>query len=269
MICVYKIQSNIKPERIYIGSAASGFRHRKALHLYNLRHNNHHSKKLQNHFNKYGESDLVFSILICCEKENILDREQFFLDSIKPWFNNSKKAGNCLGVKHSLESRHNMSKSHIGLIRTESHRRNNSIARMGIRLSDEHKQKLRLSTLGKKQSPETIARRIASNTGKKRSEEVKQKMRGRTISEESRKKLSESRKGIVFSKEHKERMSIARKGKSPWNKGLAKLSNEAIGEIRDLLMTMSQKSIAGIYKVNQSHISRIKSNLSCNGTDNP
>ena len=60
---IYKIQSVIKPDRCYIGSGVC-IKSRWNRHLCDLRHNRHWSKKLQNHYNKYGESDLQFSILL-------------------------------------------------------------------------------------------------------------------------------------------------------------------------------------------------------------
>ena len=66
---IYKIQSIIKPERIYIGSAVN-ICDRWRCHLKDLKNGNHGNGKLQNHFNKYGEIDLQFSILLGCEKQD-------------------------------------------------------------------------------------------------------------------------------------------------------------------------------------------------------
>ena len=52
---IYKIQSIIKPERCYIGSAVN-IQKRWRDHKRELRNNKHSNKKLQNHCNKYGES---------------------------------------------------------------------------------------------------------------------------------------------------------------------------------------------------------------------
>lgn len=97
---IYKIESKLKPERIYIGSTINiNIRWNK--HLTDLKKNRHHSIKLQNHYNKYGESDLQFSILVECEKENLLKIEQEFIDSYKPYFNICPIAGNCTGIHRS------------------------------------------------------------------------------------------------------------------------------------------------------------------------
>jgi len=108
---IYKIQSQIKPERIYIGSAID-INHRWKMHINDLRKNKHGSIKLQRHFSKYGEVDLQFSILLGCDKEDLIKTEQYFIDSYNPFFNICKTAGSWLGHRHSAESRKKQSDSH-------------------------------------------------------------------------------------------------------------------------------------------------------------
>jgi group I intron endonuclease len=96
---VYKIQSKIKPDRVYIGSAIDIYQ-RWRLHLYHLRKNCHGSKFLQRHFNKYGIDDFQFSIILLCDKQFLVSSEQHFLDTYKPLFNNCKVAYSPLGIKH-------------------------------------------------------------------------------------------------------------------------------------------------------------------------
>jgi group I intron endonuclease len=104
MIGIYKIQSLLKSGRCYIGSAIN-LGKRWHLHLFELRHNKHHSRKLQNHVNKYGIDDLRFSILLGCDKDDLIANEQYFIDSYNPYFNICKIAGNVTGRKFSIESR--------------------------------------------------------------------------------------------------------------------------------------------------------------------
>lgn len=110
---IYKIQSLIKPERIYIGSAIN-IASRWCQHLSKLKKGNHASKKLQNHFNKYGKNDLMFSILFGCAKDNLISTEQFFIDAHKPWFNIRLKAESNLGIVFSDETKKIMSESKKG-----------------------------------------------------------------------------------------------------------------------------------------------------------
>jgi len=110
---IYKIQSTINPARCYIGSAIN-ISKRWWRHLQQLRDNNHHSKKLQRHYNKYGKNDLVFSIIIGCDKDDLITTEQFFIDSLKPYFNSCKIAGSQLGMKQSDESNQKRRKALLG-----------------------------------------------------------------------------------------------------------------------------------------------------------
>ena len=114
-ICgIYQIQSKIKYNKIYVGSAIDIYL-RWLGHIEELRKNKHHNPKLQCHYNKYGESDLQFSILLGCEKEDLLKYEQFFIDSLNPWFNIQKVAGSPLGKKMSDEEKRKHSEAMKGI----------------------------------------------------------------------------------------------------------------------------------------------------------
>jgi len=86
---VYIIKSTIKPERVYVGSSKN-IAKRWHYHLSDLKKNVHHAKKLQRHFNKYGEADLQFSILMECTESDLLTIEQGFIDQLDPYFNSNK-----------------------------------------------------------------------------------------------------------------------------------------------------------------------------------
>ena len=53
---------------------------------------------------KYGFSKFSFYILEYCTSENVIEREQYFLDTIKPEYNIVEKAGSTIGYKHTEES---------------------------------------------------------------------------------------------------------------------------------------------------------------------
>ena len=107
---IYKIQSKCKPERVYIGSA-SDICQRWRAHMSLLRKNKHHSDKLQRHYNKYGKEDLLFSVLVCCDGQNLLDNEQFFIDSYNPYFNNCPLAKSRKGSKSTEETKKKISEA--------------------------------------------------------------------------------------------------------------------------------------------------------------
>jgi group I intron endonuclease len=88
---IYIICSVLKPWRLYVGSSYD-ILYRFKRHLGFLRCNDHHSKKLQSHYNKYGEKDLRCVVAErVCQKE-LLVKEQYWIDVLNPWFNGSQYA---------------------------------------------------------------------------------------------------------------------------------------------------------------------------------
>jgi len=110
---IYKIQSKIKPERVYIGSAIY-LRNRKAMHFTDLEKHRHHASKLQNHYNKYGKDDLEFIVIEPCLPEFLIIREQYYIDTLKPFFNSSPTACSVLGIKRSKETCRKISEARKG-----------------------------------------------------------------------------------------------------------------------------------------------------------
>lgn len=94
---IYIIKSIIN-NKIYIGSSIN-VKRRQIDHINKLRANKHPNIKLQRHYNKYGEKDLVFNIIEYCDKSKLIELEQKYIDIKKPFFNINKIAGNCLGRK--------------------------------------------------------------------------------------------------------------------------------------------------------------------------
>jgi len=157
---IYKIESKIHPNRCYVGSAVN-ISKRWNYHLEDLIKNKHANNRLQNHYNKYGKNDLLFSILICCDKENLIANEQFFIDSYNPYFNICKVAGSSLGRSVSKETRQKLreiklqnpnskesnlkiSKALNGKSKTKEHAKNISLGKTGKKLrplTEEHKNK--------------------------------------------------------------------------------------------------------------------------------
>jgi group I intron endonuclease len=177
---IYQIQSKIKPERIYIGSAVN-INRRWVDHLTRLKRNIHENSKIQRHFNKYGKNDFIFSILIGCDKADLISTEQFFIDSLNPWFNVRKIADSNLGIKkqpHTEEAKEKMRKANLGKIPWNK-------GKKGI-YSDAT---LKLMSNGRK--------------NKSHSEETKQKMREKSILNKSGDRLP-SFKGTHYSEERKQ-----------------------------------------------------------------
>lgn len=235
---IYQIQSKRKPDRIYIGSAVN-IHNRWKCHLNDLRNNRHHSKKLQRHYDKYGESDLQFSVLLGCDKVDLIKSEQYFLDIHNPYFNGSMKAGSCLGYKHSDDSRKRMSQSHKGYIPTDIQRKKIGDAHRGRPRSLEVINKIkstRIANGGYAHSEETKRKISEIQKGKERPKRPNwnhpawNKGKKGAYSPEYLKKLSDSHKGKKMPEEQRLRMigkkaseasKLKRKGKAPWNKGKA------------------------------------------------
>ena len=108
---IYKIETS--DNKCYVGSTERTFRHRWTGHLHYLRNNKHHSQYLQNVFNKYGEDNLTFSVLEVVEnKDDVIEREQYWIDLLQPVFNVLKVAGSTVGYQHTPEWRLKRSKKY-------------------------------------------------------------------------------------------------------------------------------------------------------------
>ena len=104
MIAVYKITSKLSDELLYVGSSIK-YKHRVYNHLYYLRIGTHKNNRLQMHFNTMGESDLCFSVIEEIKiPEILLSKEQFYLDTMNPMYNECPIAGNKTDWKASQET---------------------------------------------------------------------------------------------------------------------------------------------------------------------
>ena len=104
---IYKI-TNILNGKFYIGSACI-YKNRVAMHLCQLRKNKHSNLYLQRTFNKYGEFIFLFEIIEFCNENDLIKKEQWYIDNWKPNYNICKVAGNTKGFKHSEETKKKMS----------------------------------------------------------------------------------------------------------------------------------------------------------------
>jgi group I intron endonuclease len=58
---------------------------------------------------KYGYSSFTLEILEYCEISVLIEREQYYIDTLKPEYNILKVAGSLFGYKHTIESLQKMS----------------------------------------------------------------------------------------------------------------------------------------------------------------
>lgn len=154
VVCIYQIKSR-KTGALYIGSTID-YKKRVYCHLYYLKTKKHQNQRLQNHVNKYGKEDLVFSILeiVVGLKELLLKREQFYLDAFSPSFNILKIAGSPLGTKHTEETKAKLRAMKIGVSvnlgnrHTEETKKKIGAANGGRKRSMESRMKMRMCHLG-------------------------------------------------------------------------------------------------------------------------
>lgn len=98
---------NTDNQKKYVGSSKNIYQ-RLQKHRAYLRKNMHENKKLQNSWNKHGEDSFQYFILEFCSEEQLLEKEQFYIDTLRPWYNLVLEVKR---LKFSKETRDKMSKS--------------------------------------------------------------------------------------------------------------------------------------------------------------
>jgi len=103
---IYKIENKIN-NKVYIGSSID-IKKRWHEHKRLLNKNKHHSRHLQNAYNKYGKEnfDWVIILEVKTELAKLLELEQYYIDLFNACdknigYNISPTAGSCLGIKRS------------------------------------------------------------------------------------------------------------------------------------------------------------------------
>lgn len=193
---IYQIK-NIINNKYYVGSAVDLNKRWKS-HKYALDKGIHHNSILQNAWNKYGEKSFNFVLIENVGKENLISKEQYYLDTLKPEYNICSIAGSpagrrlstntklklsiantgekhpMFGKNRSKESNLKTSNSMKGIVHSEESRLKMSIStkerfknkknhpNYGKHLSEETRQKIRLSLVGKKHSIERNSNRSSA-----------------------------------------------------------------------------------------------------------
>lgn len=181
---IYKI-TNIWTSDIYVGSAVN-FKKRWSWHLKDLRANVHHNSYLQNAWNKYGSDYFKFEVIECCEKEKLIEREQYWIDTLKcvrpNGYNLAPTAGNSLGIKRSAETREKQRQKKLGVKQSPEHVASRVAKLKGHKVTEAQRDATRLRSLGNtwsagiKHSDEVKAKISTTHKGKPKSEEHKRKM---------------------------------------------------------------------------------------------
>jgi len=141
---IYRIINSVNGN-IYIGSSVDLIRRRKQ-HFIALLNNKHFNNHLQSAYNKYGECNFEFEVIEnidFCEdlQEKLLEREQYYLDLLKPEYNICRIAGS-FGMQQTEETKHKISNSTKGVKKSKEHAENIRNAQRGKNLTEEHRKKL-------------------------------------------------------------------------------------------------------------------------------
>lgn len=227
---IYKI-TNIVNGKCYVGSAVN-LHKRKMEHFIALRGTKHCNKKIQNSFNKHGEVNFVFSVIELCGKGDLIVREQFWIDEIKPIYNICKIAGSTLGLVHTEETKAKIAATKVGYLNPSFGKTGIDSHNFGKTHSDAAKVKMAVAKTGsrnilygKKHKPETLVKMSIVKTGKGRSAETRAKisatLTGKMVGE---KNANFGRKATV---EHRAKLSAAHVGKTASTETRAKMSESA------------------------------------------
>lgn len=195
---IYKI-THVASGRFYVGSAVD-LKERWKTHRVRLNRGVHHNARLQRAWLKHGAAAFEFHILERTDRDSLIVREQFWIDSLcacQRGYNLAPRAGSALGVVHSAETRRKISErqrgrkmdpaavarsvaARAGYIASAETRAKISAAGKGKPKSEGMRQRLsatlkatwrpsavmleraRAANLGKKFSAETIAKRVAT-----------------------------------------------------------------------------------------------------------
>lgn len=92
---------NVTNNKDYVGSSINLGRRFKEYYNYNHISQVRRNVPIHSALLKYGYSSFKLEILEYCDINNLLNREQYYIDTLKPKYNVLKKAGSWLGSKHS------------------------------------------------------------------------------------------------------------------------------------------------------------------------
>lgn len=156
-----------KGKYFYVGSSQY-LNKRKLQHLNDLKNQKHCNQKLQNVFNKH--KDFKFEILEYCKAENLIEKEQYYLDLLNPNLNILKKAYSSIGYKHSEENLNKIKEFNRVITKTEQWRKGVSKTwfKKGHKTTMSEENKLKLIERNKINKPSAEVRRKMSEKAKQR-----------------------------------------------------------------------------------------------------
>ena len=209
---IYKV-TNIVTGDFYIGASASVY-YRISNHIWTFKNGRCGNSKMRNDALIYGYQSFIYETLEFCDPIDRDNREQYFIDLLKPTYNKWMSVKIPKGYKHSEESIVKMTKNNPG-----------------IKDKAAFSEKLKAAWFRHRQDGTYVSRmKNIDQTGYKHSEETKVKMSealkecwknpdikknmlecrkyktGFKHSDETRLKISNAKKGKILSEETREKM---------------------------------------------------------------
>lgn len=211
---IYHIRNIINNDD-YIGQSVDLYS-RKYSHFGRLRNKKHTNTHFQNAFDKYGEENFIFEIILYCEPEELTFYEQKLVDALNPHYNIRKDCTDSnRGIYPSEETKKKMSLAQIGKKRSEEQKKRMSDSKMGEKnynfgkpKTDSIKKKMSLSKMGKNNP---MYEKTMSDNAKKL---ISIFNKGKIVSEETRKLLSKINTGRRHTEETKQKLSELNSGKN-------------------------------------------------------
>ena len=165
---IYKITC-LANGKVYIGQS-SNLSKRITDHKWMFVKGNHKSIPLQEAYNQYGPNNFTYEIVEYCPKEQLEERERFYLTQYG-WPNPDKmfnvENGGNKGKKLGEETKEKIRQAHIGFKVSEETKRKISKTTTGKKLSEETRNKIRQARLGTHVSPETLEKMRYNSSGER------------------------------------------------------------------------------------------------------
>lgn len=193
---IYQIK-NLCTGKVYIGSSRIVQR-RWHDHRRNLRNGIHTNPRLQNAWNKYGESNFEFSIIESCPVEHLLFREQFYISELSPAYNIADVVGMPYtpkaGTLEALEQNKSGYEARLAGMRTAEYKEKASKANKEVWTREGHRESRSLETTQLWNTPEY---------------RMKQREAHRKVDEQSRVAIREWHKNGASKKALAERFNVS------------------------------------------------------------
>jgi len=230
---IYAIVNRLN-QHIYVGSAKN-LLHRKQHHFRDLKAGKHKNPYLQRAYDSYGPDALLFGVIEhVSHVEDLLVREQYYIDMLNPQYNIARTAGSNLGMTVTPETKARMSTARLKHPHMLEQMEKLGADRRGKPLSPEHRAKITANQIGRKHSPASIEKMRAAKLGKKKTPEHAANIRAAKLgiprSPETIAKVSAAKRGKKLSPEHRAKIGAAQIGRKHSPASIEKMRAAKLGK---------------------------------------